>query len=143
MPTCGGEPVGMDNAFACLPDGYIAWDAAWVADGYAIDDSFVYVMAAHEIAHTVQHEVDPSLLSAGPGELQADCLAGATLAGAVDDGVLAFEQDDAQGLVDVFEYLGDAKEWGRPGDHGTGRQRVEAFHLGLTGGVGACMPTAR
>lgn len=140
MPTCAGEPIGMDNAVFCH-DGYIAWDAAFVAEGYAVDDAFTWTMVAHEWAHAVQFQLDPALLFEAI-ELQADCLAGATLAGAVQDGRLVFEADDARGLAMVFDMLGDDVQWTDATSHGTSAQRVEAFGIGLENGVGACFIAA-
>lgn len=63
VPMCGGEPLGMRNAIYCH-DGYIAWDAAYVAEGYAVDDAFTWVMVSHEWAHAVQDRLDPALVAA-------------------------------------------------------------------------------
>jgi predicted metalloprotease len=138
MPMCGGEPLGMNNASFCH-DGYIAWDAAFVAEGYSTDDAFTWVMVAHEWAHAIQYQLDPALVMEAI-ELQADCMAGATLMGAVQDGRLTFEADDAEGLAMVFEMLGDDVEWTDSNSHGSSAQRVEAFGIGLENGVGACLP---
>lgn len=138
MPVCGGEPVGMGNALFC-PDGYIAWDAAFVAEGYQIDDVFGPLMVAHEEAHAVQDQIDPALVSEAR-ELMADCMAGAALAGAVRSGWLVVEPDDDEGLVKVFDALGDDTPWQGSGDHGTAEQRVEAFNIGVENGVDGCLP---
>jgi uncharacterized protein len=139
MPLCGGEPLGTNNAAFCS-DGYIAWDAAWVARGYAVDDAFTWVMVSHEWAHAIQFQIDDALVFEAI-ELQADCIAGATLAGAVQEGWLTFEADDAEGLIKVFEMLGDDTEWQDSDDHGTAAERVDAFGIGHDNGVGACLPT--
>ena len=87
-PTCDGEPLEAYNAFYCVSEDYVAWDASLLVNGAdLIGDSWVYLVIAHEWGHAIQ-----ARLEARPGrqaeELQADCLGAAALYGAVADSTL-------------------------------------------------------
>jgi predicted metalloprotease len=138
-PLCGGEPLPPENAVYCQ-EGYVAWDAGWMAAGYSqLDDTFVFTIIAHEWGHAIQAQLDPAIVAEAK-ELQADCLAGAALSGAEQDGTFVFEEGDAEGLAAVFSYLGDDTPWYEDGDHGDPEQRAEQFLAGYGDGVGACLP---
>jgi len=85
-PSCDGRrPLSM-NAFYCKPQDFLAWDPRLMAAGYGkIGRAWVYLIIAHEWGHTIQARVNRRLVSVA-SELQADCLAGAELAGAQRDG---------------------------------------------------------
>ncbi|MFF9117013.1 hypothetical protein ACF09Y_15680 [Streptomyces massasporeus] len=134
-PSCGGEPAAPQNAFYCTQGDFIAWDAALMRDGYAQGDSWVYLVVAHEWAHAVQRRVLG--LKAVAAELQADCLAGATLFGSED---LVFEQGDGDELAQALAALADETPWTSSEDHGDAEQRTSAFSTGGSDGVGACLP---
>ncbi|MDQ4133902.1 MAG: neutral zinc metallopeptidase [Actinomycetota bacterium] len=142
-PPCGGvHEDGTGNAYYCPPDDYLAWDWELMAGGYSdenIGDSFVYMVIAHEWAHAIQARLQEEIVSAG-AELQADCLAAATLTGAANDGTLTFEPGDRGEIFTALVAVADEVEWGDPADHGAADQRVEAYQTGEEGGVEACLP---
>ncbi|RAY13216.1 hypothetical protein DPM19_22295 [Actinomadura craniellae] len=140
-PTCGGQPATKNNAFYCNPEDYIAWDTNLMRMGYAEGDAWVYLIIAHEWGHAVQKRLQDRYVAAAK-ELQADCLAGATLFGATEDGTLRIEPGDVNELVDSFKAVGDNTPWTNPNDHGDSLQRIEAFGKGRTGGVKACFASS-
>ena len=87
-PVCrtaqGSVRFGPDNAAYC-PDvsgPFIAYDASFMARAFREGDSFLYLVVAHEWGHAIADQLNQSL-QAQAAELQADCLAGAALYGAV------------------------------------------------------------
>lgn len=145
-PLCGGVASrGQDNAFYCLPDDYIAWDWLLMAGQYeknGIGDAFVYMVIAHEWAHAIQNRLRSSVTLVAR-ELQADCFAGATIAGAVADKTLRLEQGDRGEIFKSLASLADKVEWGNVRDHGSADQRIEYYQVGEKGGVKACLPATR
>jgi len=154
-PSCG-EPAPAMNAFFCAVDstsgsasttGFVAWDRQLLNAGYkAFGDKFVYLVLAHEWGHVAQAR----LTDAGAGytvvaqqELQADCMAGATLAGAVDTGALELDSADTKELVDSLQAMGDNHRWAGEGDHGSSAQRVSWFQEGFDGGIQDCLGSRR
>ncbi|HXG94678.1 MAG TPA: neutral zinc metallopeptidase [Blastocatellia bacterium] len=118
---------------------FLALQMRDAAARFGTDGDFAFiVILAHEWGHAIQKRLG---LTAGPTiyrELQADCLAGAfakaaRTAGALDPGDI----DEA-----VFAFLMARDSTGtnpnHPNAHGTGEQRIRAFHLGLDGGVKSC-----
>ncbi|MBO3749524.1 neutral zinc metallopeptidase [Streptosporangiaceae bacterium NEAU-GS5] len=140
-PKCGGEKLEYNNAYYCEDGKYVAWDRDFLADGYKKGDAWVYLIIAHEWGHAIADQLDEKL-KAKANELQADCLAGATLYGAADDGTLEFDNGDVAEIKASFKAIGDDKPWTKPGDHGTAAQRLAAFDKGHDGGVAACVPDA-
>ncbi|WP_326823724.1 neutral zinc metallopeptidase [Streptosporangium sp. NBC_01756] len=106
---------------------------------YAEGDAWVYQIIAHEWAHAVQNRVPGRYVSVKV-ELQADCLAGATLVGAARDGTLTWERSDSQEIAAALSYRAGDTPWTNPLDHGTARQRIDAFAKGARGGAPACFP---
>ncbi|UNK44511.1 neutral zinc metallopeptidase [Arthrobacter sulfonylureivorans] len=139
-PTCAGKPLQPGNAFYCIPEDYVAWDASLMERGFQFGDAWPYLVIAHEWSHAIANRLDPSLRSQAY-ELQADCLAGATLYGAAADGTLIFEQGDQDELVTALSSLGGNTPWTNPQDHGDSSERVANFNVGRTGGVLACLPS--
>ncbi|MEQ6903045.1 neutral zinc metallopeptidase [Nocardioides sp. YIM 152588] len=141
-PTCFDEPLPADNAFYC-PDGdYVAWDQTLIARGFEVGDSWPYLVVAHEWGHAIQARLAMSL-QADALELQADCLAGATLYGSAADGNLTFEDGDEKEIVNALNQLSDETAWTMSGDHGDSFQRIEAFNTGRSGGVVECLPRSK
>jgi predicted metalloprotease len=138
-PTCFGDPLPPGNAFYCPEGDYVAWDKTLIELGYEIGDSWPYLIVAHEWGHAIQARLSMELQSEQL-ELQADCLAGATLYGASADGNLEFEQGDEKEIVDGLNFIADEVPWGMSGDHGDSFQRIDAFNDGRTGGVPECLP---
>jgi predicted metalloprotease len=138
-PYCGIKRVDLNNAHYCPAGDYIAWDVDFMRRGYRYGDSWVYQVVAHEWGHAVQRRLIRSLVW-NAYELQADCLAGATLYGAAEDGILRFEKGDVDELATAYDRLGDRTPWTNTSDHGTTAQRLSAFNRGAGGGVRACLP---
>lgn len=137
-PRCAGQPAVAFNAFYCLPGDFLAWDENLMAAGYRqIGDSWVYLIIAHEWGHAIQARVGrgPSARSV---ELQADCLAGATLQGAARDGAVLVDAGDDEELANTLAAAADDYPWTNQRDHGDARQRTEAFNTGALNGAKAC-----
>ncbi|OAR25243.1 hypothetical protein A8W25_06230 [Streptomyces sp. ERV7] len=135
-PSCGSQPAVPYNAFYCPAGDFIAWDGKLMSDGYAQGDSWVYLVIAHEWGHAVQRRVLG--LKDVAQELQADCLAGATLFGSEE---LQFEPGDTDELAQALTALADESPWTNSQDHGNADQRLSAFSTGGRGGVNACLPS--
>ena len=149
-PTCGDESDVEMNAFYCghgeVGQGFVAWDQQLLELGYAnLGDAFPYLVIAHEWAHVAQERFEadgeaPAVLA--QHELQADCIAGATLAGAVDSGHLNLESGDTDELVLSLKALGDNHAWSGGSDHGSSDERVAWFTDGFNGDIESCLGNA-
>jgi predicted metalloprotease len=148
-PICNGESVGPDNASFC-PEGYglsgfgsMSWDMElfrpFAAQG---NDTVYYMVVAHESAHAAQarftyDDQGPAVLddTSVARETQADCIAGATLAKAAQDGYLTIEAGDQEEIQAVMVKFGDYEH-----DHGTPEQRYSAFEQGYqTADIESCL----
>ncbi|MFB9540153.1 MULTISPECIES: neutral zinc metallopeptidase [Streptomyces] len=139
-PQCRGKPPLANNAFYCwLPEDFIAWDIHLMENGYAAGDVYVYFIIAHEWGHAVQARLDVRLRDIAL-ELQADCIAGAELNGAAQDGTILFEEGDADELGQAIKSTADAFPWNKATDHGDVNQRISYFNRGWQGGISACLP---
>jgi hypothetical protein len=137
-PRCAGRASVAFNAFYCRPGDFLAWDEKLMSVGYEkIGDSWVYLIIAHEWGHAIQDRV-----KLRPGrygvELQADCLAGATLQGAANDGLVRVDKGDAEELQRTLAAAADDFPWTNEGDHGNAEQRIGAFRDGAQRGLSAC-----
>lgn len=139
VPTCAGEPLPADNALYCGPEHYVAWDAGLMVRSFDVGNSWTYLVIAHEWGHAVLAQLNPSLVYESE-ELQADCLAGATLYGAEASGSITMGNGAEKELVDGLNQLADQTAWTDSDDHGDSFERIEAFNLGRSGGVNACLP---
>jgi predicted metalloprotease len=139
-PPCGGEPESVPfNAVYCRPGDFVAWDDDLMAAGYSqIGDAWVYLIIAHEWGHAIQARLRSDRVSVA-AELQADCLAGATLQGAADDGLITIEPGDSEEIAKTLAAVADDYPWTKESDHGNAEQRTSAFNTGVEGGVGACI----
>ncbi|NIK59293.1 neutral zinc metallopeptidase [Kribbella shirazensis] len=139
-PPCGGEPASVPfNAVYCRPGDFVAWDDNLMAAGYSqIGDAWVYLIIAHELGHAIQARLSSDRVSVA-AELQADCLAGAALQGAADDGLIAAEPGDSEEIARTLAAVADDYPWTDESDHGNAEQRTSAFNTGVEGGVGACI----
>lgn len=138
-PTCGGQPSVPGNAFYCPAGDFLAWDEDLMDAGFEqIGDAWVYLIIAHEWGHAIQARLRQGQVSVA-AELQADCLAGATLQGAVDDGTLSLESGDAQEISRTLTVVADRFPWSDSSSHGNAQQRTSAFSAGVAGGVQACI----
>jgi uncharacterized protein len=137
-PRCGGQPSVPFNAVYCPAGDFIAWDENLMAAGFRqIGDAWVYLIIAHEWGHAIQARLDRSLVSVA-AELQADCLAGATLQGAAQDGIVRIEPGDAEEIATTLTAVADDFPWTDQSDHGNAQQRISFFNQGVNGGVPAC-----
>jgi uncharacterized protein len=146
-PTCGGDRALADNAFYCA-DGSdtLAWDSVFMARAFDLGDSYIYLIIYHEWGHAIQQRLAeqlnrPDLVSAA-AELQADCLAGAAVAGAVRDGFLDLESGDEQEIVNSLSDIASLGPWAQRGDHGSALERVQAYTAGYQQGVNSCFPAS-
>jgi uncharacterized protein len=139
-PFCGPQPPVPLNAFYCPPEDLLAWDVDLMTMLYAEGDASVYLVIAHEWGHAVQRRLSADLVTLD-AELQADCLAGASLFGSARDGAIQFEQGDQEELARILAALSDRTPWTDVGDHGSASQRIGSFARGGRGGVPACLPT--
>lgn len=139
VPTCAGERLPRYNAAYCVPGDYLAWDVTLMGLRTQIGNSWPYLVVAHEWGHAIQARLAPTLNSLAL-ELQADCLAGATLYGAAADGTLALGPEAATEIATALAAAADEVPWTDVRDHGNAAERTGAFDAGRTGGVRACLP---
>lgn len=138
-PRCGAVRSIAFNAFYCRPGDFLAWDQDLMSAGYQqIGDAWVYVIIAHEWGHAIQARLGRGWVSRD-AELQADCLAGATLQGLTrDPGGLTIEPGDNREIENALVLVADKYAWSNSHDHGSAEQRVNAYNMGVGGGVAAC-----
>ena len=138
-PACGSQRSVPFNAFYCPSENFIAWDENLMAAGFQqIGDAWVYLIIAHEWAHAIQARLQRDQVSIA-AELQADCLAGATLRGAAQADLITFERGDEDELARTLAAVADEFPWTDERDHGNARERIGAFQTGLQNGVPACI----
>jgi predicted metalloprotease len=138
-PRCAGEPSVPGNAFYCPSGNFLAWDENLMRAGYEqIGDAWVYLVIAHEWGHAIQAQLPDRLVSQAL-ELQADCLAGASLQGAADQNLVRIEPGDAQEIQRTLVAVADDFPWTDEYSHGDAQQRIGAFRTGAQGGVDACL----
>ena len=139
-PECGGEPLGPGNAYYCSVNDSLQWDVGLMYEGYLEGDAWAYLVVAHEWGHAIQERIPSIVMTAD--ELQADCLAGATLFGAAEDQTLFFEEGDLREIAVGLSSLGDDVPWTDSESHGDPFERVEWFNVGRQSGVAACFAEA-
>ena len=140
-PSCDGRRPLPDNAFYCRPSDYLAWDQELMAAGYQkIGRAWVYLIIAHEWGHAIQARLSRNMVSVA-AEVQADCLAGAELAGAQRDRTLVGDPGDADQIARTLAAVSDDFPWTKQTDHGDAAQRISAYRRGFLGDVQACFPT--
>ncbi len=146
---CGDLLLPEGNAYHCPIGDFLAFEVDLMLLSDELGDGFVHLVVAHEWAHSVVSHIDPALVSEAY-ELQADCLAGATLQGAVDDGLLRLEEGDQQEFTAALTAVASENAWGtvyidengepQTETHGTAQERTDAFERGADGGVRSCLP---
>ncbi|HEY5878578.1 MAG TPA: hypothetical protein VIU11_06700 [Nakamurella sp.] len=146
VPDCGGQPVdsGPNAGFcgsALAGTGTLSWDMQLFRMGGGVGDGAFYVTVAHEFGHAAQarfqHDAEGAAVPADVGpavELQADCLAGATLSKAAQDGYLQIEAGDLDEIASFLASMSD-----NVGSHGTADQRIGSFHQGYDGDIESCL----
>jgi predicted metalloprotease len=144
-PYCGTERLSMNGGYCPLGVGvgFVSWDRPFMeANFYRSGDAFIYLLVAHEWAHAAQERFvadgqEPAVVA--QYELQADCLAGATLAGAEKLGVLTMEPGDSTELINALIAAGDDHPWTGGNDHGSSAERVHWFDAGFNGDIETCL----
>jgi predicted metalloprotease len=138
-PTCAGQPALPFNAFYCPSQDFLAWDENLMNIGYRkVGTAWVYLIIAHEWGHSIQARLNRYQVSVA-AELQADCLAGATLTGARRDGLIRTRPGDSQKVGATLTALADTYPWTNQRDHGNSSQRIGSFNLGAERGAQACL----
>jgi predicted metalloprotease len=137
MP-CDGSLWTSNNAWYCGSTDSLGFDLRYMEQVFALGDSFIYLVVAHEWGHAVQARLAPNL-RARQLELQADCFAGAALYGAARDGTLRWDDGDLDEITTSLTRVADEYPWTNVGDHGSPSQRINAFLTGA-GGPQNCLP---
>ena len=138
-PSCAGEPSEPGNAYYCPVGNFLAWDENLMRAGYTqIGDAWVYLVIAHEWAHSIQAQLPDRFVSQAV-ELQADCLAGASLEGAAQEGLVRIEPGDTDEIAQTLQAVADDYPWTDESSHGNARQRTAAFQTGVDDGVETCL----
>ncbi|GII53136.1 hypothetical protein Pth03_15250 [Planotetraspora thailandica] len=139
-PDCGGQPSVPNNAFYCPSGHFIAYDARWLEAMYnRMGDGAVYVVIPHEFGHAVQAQLAGDFQFNVQRELQADCYAGATLSGLIQEGMIKADDGDDTELLANLAAAGDPTDaWWAPDAHGTPAQRQTSFVEGYQRGTGTC-----
>jgi predicted metalloprotease len=144
-PTAEGtySTLEANNAYYCgapysPTTDYVAFDVNFLWRAREYGDMFVYMIVAHEWGHSIQGRLDSTLVSVA-AELQADCLAGATLNGAIADGTLVIDESDPSEVPVGLTGIADSYPWGKVGDHGDPDERIANFTNGWNNGVSACV----
>jgi hypothetical protein len=143
---CGDEFLGSINAGFCgnvySGTGTIAWDMDLWRDEERYGDGPIYSIVAHEVGHAAQmrfrHDGEGlATPTADPPEYeqQADCLAGATLSRAAQDGYLEIEPGDLDEIA--ASYMSLTEQDG--GDHGDAADRLAEFRWGYNGNIESCL----
>jgi predicted metalloprotease len=152
ITPCTSEQEPGRQAFYCPRNNTIYYDELWLlgemrqsgADVGTDGDVGAIVVLLHEFGHAIHHmwQITVADVHQGP-DMVADCLAGATLRGAAEDGHL--EAGDIQEAESSLKRAGadrgqlSAGQAASMGSHGPGWLRVQRFRLGYNGGVRVCM----
>ena len=134
-PRCDGEDLQLSNAAYC-PDGhFVAWGEPLMREALGVGDGLVYLVVAHEWAHALQARMPRGFAETSDqkGELQADCLAAATLHGADQETKFQFQTGDAREVARSLVDLADETAWTEYDDHGDAVQRLGAYEAGRAG----------
>ena len=146
-PNCDGRPVQPHDAEYCFTNNTVVADEpGFLIPFYReVGPAADAVILAHEWGHAVQARtgIAGHLDVQEDEELNADCWAGVWARDAVEEGVL--DKDDLIEAQHQLYLVGDphSVNWRSPQAHGTPKQRVESFELGLNKGIDACLDQAR
>lgn len=139
--SCGGQALTRNNAAYCADGDFIAYDSRWAQAAWRqVGDAFIYYMLDHEYAHGIQVRFGLQYRYTIEQELQADCLAGATLGDSIRANRLSLEDGDIQELQDGLAAVADdpGQPWFAEGSHGSAEQRSTAFFGGYRRSIAAC-----
>lgn len=151
-PPCNRQAVvnddWIDNAFYCLGDNYIAYDARPNGLITQLTSEFgtasVAAVFAHEWGHAIQDRAGHFRVVPIYAELQADCFAGAWVADAAEDRDDPFDlrAGDLDSILGAILAFRDApgSHAGAGGAHGSGFDRVSAFQDGYEDSAQTCVP---
>ena len=139
---CAGELIPSDNAVFCLADDSVVWDEQLMRPAWAAGEGPLAAIVAHEWGHVVQFQTGFTGHWTAL-ELQADCFAGAALAGLAASDAMTWDDAELERAADALASHGDPEPWTASGDHGDAAERGEAFRVGLEGGVPACAADPR
>jgi predicted metalloprotease len=138
---CGGQPIGLNNAAYCSDGDFIAYDVNWAFGAFRqIGDAFIFYLLGHEYAHAVQARLGIRKRFTIQQELQADCMAGAYIAGSEEARLLDLEDGDIDEFRNGLLAVGDdpGQPWFAEDSHGTAQQRTKAFTGGYDDSLKAC-----
>jgi predicted metalloprotease len=143
---CGGGTVADpgSGSFYCPLNQTIYFDIVQletISEATNVDPAHaIYYVLAHEAGHDVQMQMGITLTDtlSVETELEADCMAGAYLATAVESGDLT--EEEFFSLLDVAFYIGDPEGTSATdeGSHGLGSQRITMLLRGYYNGVDTC-----
>jgi predicted metalloprotease len=139
--SCGGQPLGLNNAAYCSAGDFIAYDVNWAVRAFQrIGDAFLFYLLGHEYAHGIQVRLGITYEFTIQQELQADCMAGAYIGDSVKSGALLLQDGDLEELRRGLFAVGDDPDqpWFAPGSHGTAEQRTESFFNGYQRSLSPC-----
>jgi predicted metalloprotease len=136
--TCGQKALSPKNAWYCGAGDFIVADYNFL-NNQDVGDSFIWLVVAHEWGHAVQARLDLPY-QAVQDELQADCLAGAALAGATADALIQWDAGDDQELFNTLDAIADETPWTNPDSHGDTSERVYWYTYGVKNGPNGCLP---
>ena len=135
LPMCAGEQLESYNAYYCVADNTLWWDADLMQEVHSAGDAIVYLVVAHEWGHAIQAQIDDVWVAE---ELQADCFAAAALYGAEEDEYFVWEAGDTAEITNGLTALSDQTPWTDTTDHGDPLDRIDAFNDGRVSGVPGC-----
>ena len=145
-PTCNGQVVSAFRLFLCVPDRYVGYESATVADAYRMGDFAVATLFATQYGLEVQDQLLKPPGTEAIATVRGDCFSGAWAAALLAES----QPDPAQGPRYTFHLKpGDLDEGVRvlltfrsEADRqrqGPGFARVKAFRTGVLSGPGACI----
>ncbi len=139
--SCGGTPLGLNNAAYCSAGDFIAYDANWAFAAFRqVGDAFLFYLLGHEYAHGIQQRLGIQQRFTIQMELQADCMAGAYIGDSARSKDLTLQDGDVDELQRGLEAVADdpGQPWFAEGSHGSARQRTQAFADGYNSSLKAC-----
>ena len=147
---CGITTKDLVNAAYCFSDNTVAWDRGQLLPmiDKSVGDMGVVTVFAHEMGHSVQHQVGERSQQSIVLEQQADCYAGVFMRWVAEGKAKHFQLSTGDGLnmvlAGIFSFRDvvgqynaqDTSEEAVP--HGLGFDRVYAFQTGFTEGAPRC-----
>jgi predicted metalloprotease len=147
---CGISTKNLVNAAYCFTDNTVAWDRGQLLPMIqkSVGDMGVVTVFAHEMGHSVQHQVGEKSQQSIVLEQQADCYAGVFMRWVAEGKSKHFQLSTGDGLNSVLagifsfrDIVGQYNAQDTSPDavpHGLGFDRVYAFQTGFTEGAPRC-----